>query len=92
MEIHNDKMLAVFKEVDQLPLTPPAATPMDDPVQFLQDTTNKDLAASRLRLYQRDMDRQLEKRFWDLKVQPTRPCPPASDDASTTDSDNFSLE
>ena len=92
LDTHNDKMLAVFKEIDQLPLKPPAATPMDDPVQFLQDTTNKDLAASRLRLYQRDMDKQLEKRFWDLKVQPTQPCPPASDDASTTDSDNFSLE
>ena len=87
LKTHNDKMLAVFQEVDQLPLQPPAASPMDDPEQFLQDATNKDLAASQLRLYQRDMNKQIEKRFWDLKVQPKPPSPPESDDESGTDSD-----
>ena len=90
LETHNKKMLAVFQEVDQLPLQPPAVSPMDNPEQFLQDATNKDLAASQLRLYQRDMDRQIEQRFWDLKVQPKPPSPP--DDESRTDSEDPSEE
>ena len=86
LQTHNDKMLAVFKEIDQLPPQPPAASPMDTPEQFLQDATNKELAASQLRLYQRDTDRQMAKRFWNLQVRPDPP--PVSSNLGTTGSDS----
>ena len=91
LETHHDKMLAVFKEIDQLPPQPPASSPMDSPEQFLQDASNKELAASQLRLYQRDTDRQMAKRFWNLQVRPDPP-PPVSSSQSTTDSDSSDLD
>ena len=90
LETHHKKMMAVFEEIGQLPPQPPAASPMDNPEQFLQEATNKELAASQLRLYQRDTDRQMAKRFWNLQV---RPDPlPVSSSQSTTDSDSSDLD
>ena len=90
LQTHHDNMLAVFKEIDQLPPQPPAASPMDNPEQFLQDASNKELAASQLRLYQRDTDRQMAKRFWYLQVRPDPT--PVSNSQSTTDSDSSDLD
>ena len=87
LQTHNDKMLAVFKEIDQLPPQPPAASPMDTPEQFLHDATNKELAASQLRLYQRDTDRQMTKRFWNLQVRPAPPPVSSTSDSDSSDED-----
>lgn len=81
LETHHKKMMAVFEEIGQLPPQPPAASPMDNPEQFLQEASNKELAASQLRLYQRDTDRQLAKRFWNLQVQPD-PLPVSNSESS----------
>ena len=100
LETHHKKMMAVFEEIGQLPPQPPAASPMDNPEQFLQEASNKELAASQLRLYQRDTDRQLAKRFWNLQVQPD-PLPVSNSESSTgqsttgqstTDSDSSDLD
>ncbi len=74
LQTHNDKMQAVFKEIERLPPKPPTPSPMDDSVQFLRDASNKALAASQLRLYERDMDKQLNKHFWHLKASPSPQC------------------